>query len=102
MCIGIPMQVVETGLGTALCEGFGERRRVNMLMVGDQPPGTWVMVFLGSAREVLEPDEAQRVGDALRALQAVMSGNVETGSDLDAFFPDLVGSAGGRSGGGPQ
>ncbi|HGG58356.1 MAG TPA: hydrogenase, partial [Gammaproteobacteria bacterium] len=27
MCIGIPMRVVQTGAGYAICEGMGQRRR---------------------------------------------------------------------------
>ncbi len=92
MCIGLPMQVVESGFGSAICEGFGDRRRVDTLLVGEQPPGTWLLVFLGSAREVLDPDEARRIGDAVRALEAVMSGAAVRPEDIDAFFPDLAAS----------
>ena len=52
MCIGIPMQVVEPGAETALCEGRGARERINCLLVGAQPPGTWVLTFQGTALRV--------------------------------------------------
>ena len=55
MCIGIPMQVVDPGAETALCEGRGARERINCLLVGAQPPGTWVLTFQGTALRVLEP-----------------------------------------------
>ncbi|MEW8209427.1 MAG: HypC/HybG/HupF family hydrogenase formation chaperone, partial [Candidatus Thiodiazotropha taylori] len=45
MCIGIPMQVVSMEGTTALCQGMGESRRVDTLLVGDQPVGSWLLVF---------------------------------------------------------
>jgi hydrogenase expression/formation protein HypC len=35
MCIGIPMQVIESDGRFALCEGRGERRRVQTALVGE-------------------------------------------------------------------
>ena len=96
MCIGLPMQVVEPGSGYAVCEGLGERRRVCTLLVGDQPVGAWLLVFLDSAREVLSESDAKRVADAVRALQLVMSGKVDDPRELDRFFPDLSETAAGR------
>jgi [NiFe] hydrogenase assembly HybE family chaperone len=34
MCLGIPMQVVESDEFTALCERRGEQRRLNMMLIG--------------------------------------------------------------------
>ena len=51
MCIGIPMQVIEADGRFALCEGRGERRRINTALVGGVAPGDWLLVFLGDARE---------------------------------------------------
>ena len=87
MCIGIPMQVVESAFGHALCEVDGEQRQVDMLLVGDQPKGTWVLVFLNSAREVITEEDAIRLKDALKAVDLAMSGQ----QDVDHLFPDLVG-----------
>ena len=89
MCIGIPMQVVESHGFVARCEGRGETADLNMLLVGSQEPGTWVLNFLGSAREVLSADDARKINDALDALEAVMSGDEEV--DIDAHFADLAG-----------
>ncbi len=86
MCIGLPMQVVEAGAGWAWCEGMGERRRVNTLLTGDQPPGTWVLVFLDSAREVLTEDDARRMGDALQAISLAAQGETA----IDHLFADLA------------
>jgi hydrogenase expression/formation protein HypC len=86
MCIGIPMQVVSCETGFALCEGMGEQRRVNTLLVGEQPPGTWLMVFLDSAREVLSETDAQQITAALQALDLAMRGD----TSIDHLFADLV------------
>jgi len=86
MCIGIPMQVVETGEGYAWCEGRGERQCIDTLLVGDQPVGTWLLTFLGGAREVLSAEEAARIGDAVQAVMRVMQGD----ADIDHLFADLI------------
>ncbi len=88
MCIGIPMQVVEAGEYVARCEGRGQSADVNMLLVGPQEPGTWILNFLGSAREVLSADDARKINDALDALEAVMNGDASV--DIDAHFADLA------------
>ena len=86
MCIGLPMQVIEARDGTALCEGMGERREINMQLVGDQAPGTWVLTFLDAAREVLTEEAAANITDAVRAVNLVMQGQ----TDIDHLFADLV------------
>ncbi|MCG7923398.1 MAG: HypC/HybG/HupF family hydrogenase formation chaperone [Candidatus Thiodiazotropha lotti] len=86
MCIGIPMQVVSTEGTTALCRGMGESRRVDTLLVGDQPVGSWLLVFLNSAREVLSEQRAEQISQALQALDLALSGE----SELDHLFADLV------------
>lgn len=88
MCIGVPMQVVTmAGESTAWCESRGERTLLDMLVVGAQPSGTWVLAFQGAARSVMTPDEAAQTLDALDALNAALAGD----ADLDRFFPDLAG-----------
>jgi hydrogenase expression/formation protein HypC len=90
MCIGLPMQVVEVTEGYAMCEGMGTRREVNMQLVSDQPVGTWLLVFLDSAREVLTADEAKKIGDAVKAVDMVMQGQSVDSAAIDALFPDLA------------
>ena len=85
MCIGIPMRVVEAEPGAAWCEGRGERRRVNMALVGDQPLGTWVLVFLDAAREVMDEEHAGLTNAALDALAAALRGE-----NVDGYFRDLI------------
>lgn len=78
MCIGTPMRVVESGEATALCEGRGGgRQRINMLMVGHCPAGSWVMTFLGVARASLTAEEADHVNRTLDGLEAVLRGDLE-------------------------
>ncbi len=86
MCIGIPMQIKEAGVGSALCEGMGERKRISTLLVGDQPEGTWLLTFLDAAREVLDPADAARITDAVTAVNLVMQGS----TDIDHLFADLI------------
>ncbi|MFN9211261.1 MAG: HypC/HybG/HupF family hydrogenase formation chaperone [Betaproteobacteria bacterium] len=89
MCIGVPMQVVEPDeLGlTAVCESRGERKRVEMLLTGAQPPGTWVLEFHGAARRVLDDVEAARILAALRALETTLA---NPAAAVDHLFADLI------------
>ena len=86
MCIGFPMRVIEGDDLTARCDRRGESRTVSMLLVGAQAPGAQVLVHLGSAVRVLDPDEARLIDDALDGLAAAMEGR-----NVDALFADLVG-----------
>ena len=86
MCIGVPMQVVAVEAGAAWCEGMGERRRVDMLLVGEQPVGSWLLVFLNTAREVIDEAQARRTADALRAVQLALQGETR----VEHLFADLI------------
>lgn len=86
MCIGVPMRVVCCEAQTAVCELDGRREPVDITLVGAQPAGTWLLVFLGAAREVMEPLEARRTLDAIEALQQVMGGSRQ----IDHLFADLI------------
>lgn len=89
MCIALPMRVVETEGLEALCEGMGQRRRIDLSLVGAQPVGAWVLVFLDAAREVVSEARAKEVENALAALGLALSGNADPAA-LDALFPDLA------------
>ena len=86
MCIGIPMQLLARGDGRALCEGRGQRETLDLMLVGEQPGGTWVLAFRGAAMRVMTADEARETNAALDALEAVLAG----ASNVDAHFADLV------------
>lgn len=92
MCIGVPMRVVEAFPRHALCERYGAgpsgRTMIDMSLVGAQEPGTWVLVFLDAAREVVSAEHAALVGQALEALGLAMTGGE---ANLDHLFPDLAG-----------
>ncbi len=96
MCIGIPMQIKEQVFGSAICEGMGHKREVDTLLVGEQPIGTWLLVFLNSAREILTEEEATKIMDAVKAIDIVMSngGQIsQNGMDskaIEALFSDLI------------
>ncbi len=88
MCMGIPMQIVEQQEYSALCRGRNGERTVETLLIGPQREGTWILSFLGTAREVLTPEQAKQIENGLSALEASMNG--ASASELDAFFPDLT------------
>ncbi|HEX7439510.1 MAG TPA: HypC/HybG/HupF family hydrogenase formation chaperone [Caldimonas sp.] len=87
MCIGLPLRVTEPEGSFAWCEADDERERLDMMLVGEQPVGTWVLGFHGAARQVLSEEEAARTRAGRRALAAVLSGD----GHIDDFFADLVG-----------
>lgn len=86
MCIGIPMQVLETLGESALCVYRGETSQIDMMLVGEQPPGAWLLVFLNTAREVISAEKARQINDALEAMRLAMQGE----TDIDHLFADLV------------
>ena len=87
MCIGEVLRVVAVDGVFASCEGDGGSERLDMLLVGPQPVGTWVLGFHGAARQVLSETEADGMRAARRALGALAAGD----AGIDRFFADLVG-----------
>ena len=99
MCIGVPMRIesIDGMVAVAIAEaadGAAERHTLDMLIVGPQPPGAWVLAFHGAARRVLDEVEARQILDAIAALAIALDadGNREApqGAALDALFADLV------------
>jgi hydrogenase expression/formation protein HypC len=88
MCLSVPMRIValEAGGDLALVERGSRRERVNLLLVGPQPVGTWVLVSLGFAKEVVEDDQRALIEDALAALAATLDGDY----DPARHFADLA------------
>ena len=86
MCIGLPMQVVEQRGESALCLYRGEKTLVDMMLVGEQPVGTWLLVFLYAAREVISEQKARQIADALEAMRLAMQGETQ----FDHLFADLI------------
>lgn len=85
MCIGIPVQVIEDRDLMALCRGRNGDEMVNMMLIGPQPAGTWVLNFLGSARDILTEQDATLINSALDGLFAAVNGE----TDLDQYFPNV-------------
>ena len=86
MCLGIPMQVLSVSGLSARCRSRTAEQDIDLSLVGDVEPGTWLMVFLGAAREILTEDAARQSADALEALEMAMRGE----TDFDHLFADLI------------
>lgn len=87
MCMGLPMRIIESGFGSAICQYGQERRRIDTMLVGEQPKGTWVLVFIDAARQVISEKDALKINDALASLHSVMNGG---DGDVDALFADII------------
>lgn len=91
MCLGVPMQVVESDGLMALCAADGGTETVDIALVGPQTTGTWLLVFLGAARAVLDPATAAQITRALGGLRSLMAGGDlgDAFADLEARPPEL-------------
>lgn len=92
MCLSIPMQIVaiegEFGDFAIVERAQGDavrRERVNMMLIGEQPVGTWILASLGLAKEVIDEDERALIEDALAALSSSLDGDY----DPSQHFADL-------------
>jgi hydrogenase expression/formation protein HypC len=91
MCVGIPMRILAVdGIAARATDGTGETL-VDLSLTGPLAPGTWVLTFLGAAREVIGGAEARKIAAALGALRAVMAGGSagDAFADLEAAGPRL-------------
>ncbi|WP_420411540.1 HypC/HybG/HupF family hydrogenase formation chaperone [Roseibium sp.] len=86
MCLGIPMQVISSDFGFARCRADDGEHDIDVRLVGPVEPGTWVLTFLGAARDILDAETARRTADALEALRLVADGH----TDVDHLFEDLI------------
>ena len=86
MCIGIPMQVVEAHASHSVCRNpDGLLIEIDTLLVGQQQPGNWLLTFLNAAREVLSPESAEQILNALSGLQSALAGE-----NFEHLFADLI------------
>ncbi|MDU8945449.1 HypC/HybG/HupF family hydrogenase formation chaperone [Ovoidimarina sediminis] len=81
MCVGIPLRIVSADGLIAVASDGTRTETVDLSLTGPVGPGTWILTFLGAAREVLSEDEAAKISAALRGLERLMKG----GSLGDAF-----------------
>lgn len=82
------MKIIEQREFTALCRGSNGERVVETLLIGPQPEGTWILNFMGTAREVLSEQQAEQIAAALALVDDLMQG--KEGVDIDAPFADLM------------
>ena len=87
MCLSVPMQVesLEADGDIAWVVRGDRREQVNMMLLGPQPVGTWVLVALGFAKEVLDEEALAQTEEALSALAA----SLDDDYDAAAYFADL-------------
>ena len=84
MCVGIPLQIVSVEGTSAVASNGARTETLDLSLTGPVAPGTWVLSFLGAAREVITKDEAEKITDALAGLERVMAGK-----DLGDAFADI-------------
>jgi hydrogenase expression/formation protein HypC len=83
MCIGIPLRLTAVeGVAGQTEDGSV----IDLSLVPEAVSGDWVLGFLGTARRLLEPEEAAQILDALAAMAAALDGE-----RLDSAFADLTG-----------
>lgn len=85
------MQVIAVNGIAADCSDGARRETVDLSLVGDVSPGTWLLTHLGCAREVITEAEARQIMAALDGLRALMAGDAlgDAFADLDARAPSL-------------
>ncbi len=74
MCLGLPMRVLASDGMTAKVERGGEVRDVTLILIGDQPAGTPLLVHCDTALRVLDEDEVPMLEAALATLEAARRG----------------------------
>ncbi len=81
MCVGDPMRLATiNGIAGTTEDG----QVIDLSLTPDARPGDWLLVFLGTAREILPEDEALKIRAAVNGLRALMQGG-----DLGTAFADL-------------
>ncbi len=72
MCIALPARVVAAEAGHAWVDTREGRRKVSTALVGAVAPGDWLLVFLESARSVIDAGRAAEVDAMLDLLESAM------------------------------
>ncbi len=86
MCVGTPMRIINRDGSYAICDGQGRQERISLALVGEPPPGTWILAYQGTAVRTMTEADAAATSAALAALEAVLAGE----ANVDAYFSDLV------------
>jgi hydrogenase expression/formation protein HypC len=74
MCIALPARVLAVEAGHAWVDTREGRRRVSTALVGEPAAGDWLLVFLDSARSVIDAARAAEVDAMLDLLEQAMGG----------------------------
>lgn len=92
------MQVLETRPGRASAIGRNGICEIDTRLVGEVSPGDWVLVFIDSARELIDEVRAREVNGVLDLLQGALVGqplpdaigfelpSARSAADLQALF----------------
>ena len=91
MCVGVPMQILSVdGIAARATDGESEVL-IDLSLTGPVEVGSWVLSFLGAAREVLDEDEALKIKAALGGLKNLMQGRSlgDAFADLESRGPQL-------------
>lgn len=92
MCLGIPMRLSAVdGIAGHGQDAEGQSALIDLSLTPDAQPGQWVLVFLGTAHEILLPEAAAQISAALAGLRALMAGGTlgDAFADLEAREPTL-------------
>ena len=91
MCLGVPFRILASDGIVGTATDGREVARIDLSLTGPLPAGTWVLTFLGAAREVIPEQEALLIAEALAGLAAVMAGGGpgDAFADLEATGPRL-------------
>lgn len=85
MCFGIPMEITQSEGIVAEAQAGDTVRRIDLALVGPQPAGAHVLVYINSAVRVLDAAEAARITDAISAVAAAADG-----APFEHLIADLV------------
>lgn len=91
MCVGIPLRIVATNGLTGVGENGARTETLDLSLTGPVEVGTWVLGFLGAAREVISEAEARLISAALDGLERLMVGEAlgDAFADLEQRGPQL-------------
>jgi len=94
MCMGIPMEIIEVDGSTAVCRSClcdssldfeAQLEKIDLSLVGSVPKGGYVLTFIGRATEILDSASAQRITNALKAVDLARHGQ-----SFDHLLGDLI------------
>lgn len=72
MCLAVPMKITSIDGSEATCVAKGVERKVSLFMMGDGVAvvGSWVLVHVGYALQVISEEDAQETWDLVDQMMA--------------------------------